>query len=216
MADAEVFFELVLDVARWTCGSGVAVPGSVVRQRLAQPGHGAVEMVQVEGGAAVDGLVGKPAGGLAVGAGGEQAMQDGEEHGAFDVELEAAGGEGAAEGLVATGEFPERFEHESGPEDAGAGAGGEGGVAGSEDGGVFGEAGGGEEQAVEGAGGLELVEAAEGGEDALADPVAVTGGLDELDVGMLAGGLGAEEHGADACHYIIHAILFQITPKYWE
>ncbi len=46
------------------------------------------------------------------------------------------------------------------------------------------------------AGGLELVEASQGGQDALADAAVGAGILDDLQVAAWAGGFDAEEHGA--------------------
>ena len=62
----------------------------VLGQLLAEPGHGPVEVVELQVVAAVDLVVRPPLVGGPVAAGGEEAMQDGEEDGPLDVELEAA------------------------------------------------------------------------------------------------------------------------------
>ena len=68
-------------------------------------------------------------------------------------------------------------------------------LASGEHGRLFGELGAVGEQALEGAGVGEAVVAAEVGDDALADLVSDAEGLDDLEVGVLAVGFEAEEHG---------------------
>ena len=53
-----------------------------------------------------------------------------------------------------------------------------------------------EQEGVEMAGLLELVEPSQGGDDALPRPPVFPAVLDDLEVGAWSGGLGAEEHGA--------------------
>ena len=76
----ERLFQLVLDTARGM-RAGLLVR---VRQGLAEPGHGAVQVLQLEI-AAGERLVGHPGQGAAIGAGGGEAVQDGEEDGALGV-----------------------------------------------------------------------------------------------------------------------------------
>jgi hypothetical protein len=61
----------------------------VFRKFLSQPGHGPVEVVQVQIADAFDGVVVLPLLGGTVAAGREEAMQHGEEDGPLDGELEA-------------------------------------------------------------------------------------------------------------------------------
>jgi len=140
-------------------------------------------------------VVGPPLVGGPVAAGGEEAVQDGEEDRPLDVELEAAAVEQSLDDLPATGLLPEPLEDEGRP-DASGGDGGElpPGVGGEEQDGV-GQAGARGEQGIELAGLLELVEPSEGGEDPLAGSPALPAVLDDLKVGAGAGGLGSEEHG---------------------
>ena len=179
-------------------GAGVLL-GVGRGQFLAEPGHGAVEVLEAEVGGAVDGLIGEPLGGAAVRAGGAQAVQDGEEDGALDIEAEAAGEEGGVQGVTAAGALPEAFEEERGAEDTALGAGAQ--VLGGEDAGVRGVTGGGGGEAVEETGVLEAVEAAEGGEEALADFAVAAAVLDKLDIAVFADGFGAKEQAALSCHH---------------
>ena len=63
----------------------------------------------------------------------------------------------------------------------------------------LGQAGTGDEQGVELAALLELIEPSQGGDDALPGATVLPAVLDDLEVGAWAGGLGAEEHGALLC-----------------
>ena len=154
-----------------------------MRQGLAEPGHDAIQLLQVEGGGAVDGLVGDPLQSAAVGSGSEQGVQHGEEDGAFGVEAEAAADEGAAQGVTATGELPQALADEGG------------------DGGMLGEARAGEQEAVEDAAGLEQDPAAERPDVALADLGAGASILDEVELAELSVGLGAGSRGEGSCYY---------------
>ena len=63
----------------------------------------------------------------------------------------------------------------------------------------LGQAGTGDKQRIELATLLELIESAQGGNDALPGATALPAVLDDLEVGAWAGGLGAEEHGVLLC-----------------
>ena len=118
-------------------------------QGLAELGHGAIQVVQLESADAGNRLVCGPAQGTAVRAGGAQAVQDSEEHRPFDIEAKAA----VAEGVATAGEVPAALEDHGGPDDLGGGGVGvdlAGLVMGGRDRGVIGEAGAGAEEAVEG------------------------------------------------------------------
>ena len=60
---------------------------------------------------------------------------------------------------------------------------------------MFGEPGSGLQEPVERAAGLQLIEATEGRDHALADLLALAEALDELEVGVVGRGFGTEEHG---------------------
>ena len=104
-------------------------------------------------------------------------------------------GQRLAHHVVAAGHAPETLEDQCWAEGAGVGAGVVGRGQGGQDGGVFGEPGAGLQEPVESAAGLQLVEAAEGRDHALADLLALAEALDELEVGVVGRGFGTEEHG---------------------
>ena len=165
-------------------------------QFLAEPGHGPVEVVELEVVAALDLVVGPPLVGGPVAAGVEEAMEDGEEDGPLDVELEAASLQELLDDLAAAGLLPEPLEDQGGS-DASGGDGGELalGVSREEQDGLS-EASTRDQQGVELSGLLELIESPEGGDDPLAWSSVLPAVLDDLEVGASAGLLGAEEHGA--------------------
>ena len=76
------------------------------RQFLAEPSHGAVEVMELQPRDAVDAVVVAPLLAGAVGAGHHQPMQDGQEDGALDGKLEAAIGEQLLEDRLAPGVAP--------------------------------------------------------------------------------------------------------------
>ena len=98
--------------------------------------------------------------------------------------------------MLAAGLLPEPLE-DQGRADAPGGDGGELplGVRGEQQDGL-GQAGARDQQGVELAGLLELIESSEGGDDPLPGSSVLPAVLDDLEVGASAGGLGAEEHGA--------------------
>src|SRR3954447_22611916 len=130
----------------------------VLWQFLSEPGHGPVEVVELEVVATLDLVVLPPLVGGPVTARGEEAMQDGEEDGPLDVELEAASGQELLDDVAAAGLLPEPLE-DQGRSDASGGDGGElpFGVGREEEDGL-GEAGARDQQGVELSGLLELVE----------------------------------------------------------
>jgi hypothetical protein len=168
------------------------VPG----QFLAKPGHGAVEVMELEAVAGPDLVVGPPLVGGPVTAGGEEAMEDGEEDRPLDIELEAASLQELLDNVAAAGLVPEPLEDQGGS-DASGGDGGELplGMSREEENGL-GEAGARDQEGVELTGLLELVESAECGDDPLAWSTVLPAVLDDLEVGACAGFLGAEEHSA--------------------
>ena len=123
-------------------------------------------------------------------------MQDGEEDGPLEGELEAASLEQLLDDVPAAGRLPEPLE-DQGRADVPDRDGREPalGVLGEQQD-RAGQAGAGGEQGVELAALLELIEPSQGGDDALPGAAALPAVLDDLEVGAGTGGLGAEEHGA--------------------
>jgi hypothetical protein len=123
-------------------------------------------------------------------------MQDGEEEGPLDIELEPPPVQQLLDDPLAPCLSPEPLEDEGGP-DAPGGDGGQlplGVSREQEDG--LGQAGARDQQGVELSGLLELVESPQGDDDPLPWSAALPAVLDDREVGAWAGGLGAEEHGA--------------------
>ena len=85
--------------------SGLAFP-----ERLAEPAHRAVQMLQLQPFGAVNGLVPAPLKRATVGARDHEAVQYGHEHRAFDIEVMVAGGQQLAHDLLAAGLTPQPFE----------------------------------------------------------------------------------------------------------
>ena len=98
---------------------GLAFP-----ERLAEPAHRAVQMLQLERFGAVDGLVPAPLKRAAVGARDHETVQHGHEHRALDIEMMVAGGEQLAHDLLAAGLTPQPFEDQrrADRDDVGVGA----------------------------------------------------------------------------------------------
>ena len=123
-------------------------------------------------------------------------MQDGQEDGLLDLELEVASVQELLDDPLAPRLLPEPLEDQGGS-DAAGGDGGELalGVGREEEDGL-GQPCARDQQGVELAGLLQLVESPQGGEDPLPGSPVLPAVLDDLEVGACSGGLGAEEHGA--------------------
>ena len=123
-------------------------------------------------------------------------MQDGEEDGPLDVELEAASLQQLLDDPLAAGLLPEPLEDQGGS-DVPGGDGGELslGVGREEEDGL-GQACARDQEGIELPGLLELIESPQGGDDPLAGSPVLPAVLDDLEVGAWSGRLGAEEHGA--------------------
>src|SRR5262249_44434798 len=145
-------------------------------------------------GDAVEGIVGLPLVGGAVAAGLQQAMEHGQEDGAFDGEGEAAVGEQVVQDGVATGLVPEALEDEHRAEALATQGGDVAGRAGGEQQRLLREASAGSEQGFQAAVLLEAVEAAQSGDHTLAGAAVVPVVLDDLQVAAWAGWFDAEEH----------------------
>jgi hypothetical protein len=143
-------------------------------------------VVELEAVTAPDLIVGPPLVGGPVTAGGEEAMEDGEEDRPLDVELEAASVEELLDDVAAAGLLPEPLEDQNGS-DASGGDGGEMafGVGREEEDGL-GESCARDQQGVELSGLLELVESPERGDDPLLGSSVLPAVLDDLEVGASA------------------------------
>src|SRR6202022_2019845 len=172
-------------------------PIRLLLEFLAEPGHGAVEVMQIEPLGAGDIVILDPRGAVAVGSRNEQPMQGGDEDGALDRKLEcallqqadqdvgdaeplpdSAKQQGSADPLGgdrqrALGIFVERIDQQH----------------------LIGELGARGNERSERAGGGQLVGAAEIGDHPLAPGAPAPPVLDNLHVAALAGPLEAEEHG---------------------
>jgi hypothetical protein len=105
-------------------GAGSERRGPVLlgfRKNLAQPGHGPVELVQVQIADTLDGVVVLPLLGGTVAAGREEPMQDGEEDSSLDGKLEAPAFEQGCQDLVDGAFLPEPLEDQSRPDSGAAG-----------------------------------------------------------------------------------------------
>src|ERR1019366_7464380 len=143
--------------------------------------------MELQGVAACDRVVGLPLVGGAVAAGVDEAVQDGEEDGPFDVELEAASFQQLRDHLLTAGLAPESLEDEDRP-DVPCGDGGELSL------GVCRQ-----DQDVAAqlcAREQEAIESPQGGDDVLPGSPVFPAVFDDLEVGAWSGSLGAEEHGA--------------------
>ena len=122
-------------------------------------------------------------------------MQDAQEYGAFEVELEVAVLRQLTDHALAAGLLPQPFEGECRAELAAGDLGGIAVVKGGEHDGSGGEAGAGAQQAVDFAARHEVVDAAEGGDHGLPGLAVDALILDDLEVFGFAGELASEEHG---------------------
>src|SRR3954452_3421731 len=186
--------DLVLDAA-WREGRRVLLPIVLGVEFLAEPSHGAVEVVKIEVVGAGDVVIGHPLLTGAVGTGDHQAMQDSGEYRPLNGEAEAASGEqrlehGAAAKLVPEASKGHRYTDAAQAELRGALVIVERG----EQQHLFAEAGAGGQQRGKAAVGGEFVGAADSGDDVLLDARAVAAAFDDLEVAARAGGLETEEH----------------------
>ena len=149
--------------------------------------------------ASLDLVVVFPLVGSAIAAGVEEPVQDGQEDGPLDGELEAASLQQLLDDMLTAGQLPEPLE-DQGRADVPDRDGRELAL------GMLGEhedrasqAGSGDEQGVELAALLELIESTQSGDDPLPGASALPAVLDDLEVGTRSRGLRTEEHGALQC-----------------
>jgi hypothetical protein len=141
----------------------------VFRKNLSQPGHGPVEVVQVQTTDAFDGVVVLPLLGGTVAAGRQEAMQHGEEDGPLDRKLEAPAFEQGGQDFVDRAGLPESLEDQGRPDPGAARGDAVTACMGAEDGEFFGEPSQRPDQRVEPAAGQQLIEATETKQDVLLD-----------------------------------------------
>src|SRR5271166_756201 len=182
------FLDQILGPSGCPCGA------ALVGQRLTQPGHGAIELVQRERVGALDMIGVQPRVAGTVRARYDQPVQDTGEHRAFEREAEAAVGGEMFDHRGATGLLPQPAEdHRRADARGGGGLECSGLQAGDQQRGL-GQPRTGASQGIELAGGFEVLDAPEGGDDALARGGAVAGVLHDLQVAALSGRFDAEEH----------------------
>jgi len=178
--------------------SGRGGVGLGFTERLAEPAHRAVQMLELEPRGAVDGLVTAPLKRAAVGAGDHEPMQHRHEHRAFDIEVMVAGSELLAQHLPAAGLTPQALEDErrAGRADLGVGAmvSLTRGFREHQD--ALGETSRGVQELVDGAAVGEGIEPAEGCDDGLLDALAFAAIVRDLEISIGADFLDAEEHAA--------------------
>ena len=172
--------------------------GLALCERLAEPAHRAVQMLQLKCFGAVYGLVSAPLQGAAVGARDHETVQHGHEHRAFDVEVMVACREQLTHDLLRAGLTPQPLEDQcrSNREDFGVGCIVRGGGVFCEHHDALGETGRGAQELVDSAGGCEFVESAEGCDGGLLDAFAFAAILRDLEVLIRADFLDADEHVA--------------------
>ena len=197
-------FDHILHAARRKRGGIVLVRFG---HGLAEPGPGAVEMVQLDPVHAGNRIVLAPALGGKIRSAAHQPVQYGQEHGALEGELVASpGGQFFQHGATA-GLFPQPLEDQRRPDPLDRHAGGLVVAHRLQDDGLGGEPGARAQPPLQLAPRLQLVEPAEGGDDLLANGLALAPALDDLQVAASGGGLVAEIHGCARLKDGTHMIL---------
>ena len=176
---------------------GASAPSGFSSSLLAEPGHGAVEVMQIEPLGAGDVVVLHPRRAVAIRSRDEQPMQRGDEHGALDRKLERALLQQIAQDVGDAEPLPDPAEQHRSADPLGGDR--QRAFASSSSAWIeqhlVGELGARGDQRGERAGGGQFVGAAEIGDHRLAHRRAVALVLDDLHVAALAGLLEAEEHG---------------------
>src|ERR1035437_6000630 len=191
-APGQAVFDDVLEAAR--CKRG-AVILFARRQLLTEPGHRPVEMMQVEPLDAVDPVILSPPIGRPVRTTGAQAMQHGEEDGAFERKpMLALPGELLDDG-PASGLLPQPFEHQGGPDESDVSGDCGAVVDRIDDDRLGGEARAGSQKPFQLSALAQILDTPQRGDHLLADLRAVAGAFADLQIGATAGGFLAEVHG---------------------
>src|ERR1019366_1000979 len=182
----------------------------VFGEGLAQPGHGPVEVVQVQLAGSFDGVIVFPLFGGSVAAGGEESMQHGEGDWAFDGELKAPPLEQSSKDGINRAGLPEAREEQGRSDPRAVSGDAVAARMGAEDGEFLGEAPEGLDQGVELAAGEELVEAAHPVENALLNFAVDPDVIDDQQIGSGTVGLGADEQVSAP----VSPMFPRIRPKY--
>lgn len=190
-AREQFLFDDVLQAARCEQRGAVLL---IFAQFFAQPGHRPIKVMQVEMLNAIDGVILAPAVGRPIGAAGEQAMQNGEKHRAFERKAVLAGTGDVFNHLAAASLFPQSLEDKGGPDpprrirrDGPLGDG-------VDDDGFRGKARARPKQPLQLTAVAQILDAAERGDHLLAHLRAVAAAFDDLEVSAAARGLLAEIH----------------------
>jgi hypothetical protein len=165
-----------------------------LRQRLAEPRHGPIQMMQCQRIRSCHGVALFPLLGRSIAARRRQAMQDGEEHSAFHGELELPRAQHIPEHRTHATLLPQAFEDERRTNDAGARGEGLAVSVSAQNSVLVREPAQGREQGIQLAGGKQFIEPTQAMQHALTDLAADTLVLDHDKVGAVAVGLGADEH----------------------
>ncbi len=173
----------------------------IFRKDLSHPGHGPVEVVQVQIADTLDGVVVLPLLGGTVAAGGEEAMQHGKEDGPLDGKLEAPVCEQGRQDLVDCAVLPESLEDQARPDPGAASGDAVAPRMGAEDGEFFGKPPQRLDQRVKLAAGQQLIQAAETKHDALLDLAVYPLVIHDEQISPGTVGLRANEQIALLCHY---------------
>ena len=163
-------------VCRGEGGAGLSLV-----ERLAEPAHRAVQMLQIEPLGAVDGLVTAPLQRAVARARDHHSVQHGHEHRAFDIEVMTSGAQQPGHDLLAAGLTPQAFEDQCRADRDDGGVGRIGGML-CEHHEALGEPRRGAQQLVDGAAGSELVEPAQRCNDGLLDALTFASILGDLEI----------------------------------
>jgi hypothetical protein len=189
--------ECLLDQVLVTARSERRLVGLLLAwQFVAQPTHRPIEVMELKIFTSIDLITLLPLVGCAIAAGVEEPVQNGQEDGPLNGKLKAAALQQLLKHMLAAGQLPEPLE-DQGRADMPDRDGREPalGMLGEQQD-RAGQSGTRDEQSVELAAGLELIEPSQGGYDPLPGASALPAVLDDLKVRTGSRGLGAEEHGA--------------------
>src|SRR6516164_4687449 len=181
---------------------------------VAEPAHGAVELMQFEIADPSDDQPTAPLLGAAVGARVEQPMQHGQKHRAFESPLKRAFAAHSPVHPPAAGLLPQPLESERRAELAGRHFRGLAALVGGQHHGAVGKARTGAQQPIEGAVLRQFVDPAERGDDRLARLAVDALVLDDLEIFGVPGALVAEEHGGPRFnHHVLAVLAAKLQPK---
>ena len=191
---------------------------SEARQLLAEPSHGAVEMMEIEPLDAVDAVIVTPVLAGTVGARHHQSMQDGQKDGALDRELETPSPKKLLDNGPAAGLAPQPIKQQRSADALAVEIRCAPIVKNGEHHGSLGETRSGAGEAIEITTGLDHLLAAEVLDDALLGRAVLAHALDQVNVAVGADSLLAEEHKYSICKlndksskFVTKPALFSIT-----